>query len=329
VGQAISLKGVENVLSAYRAAGSPKWALFCGQEIQFPYNGDSMEEGEQELLQFLTLLEAGGSKAVYTLKVYYDDVKQIDKKTPNKGAVPFVLNDEPQYRTGKDGNVIITAPNQQPQGMGMNNLWQENKELRAKIDELKDQIYKLQLAQIQKDVSHQIAGLNKADDMPWWEKGFTFIDKLTDKPDAMAKITDIFRNITGQPPARNWDPPARETRINVNHQMSGVSPEAAAPPVEPEPEENGEIFMREMLTPTEWNQRNRMDIILEKLRALEAHEIEAGTTATEESQLMKMQEACLESIAETVGDAVLTLMLLRVQAMTKKEREQLLNHMMT
>jgi len=85
----VQLRGKEPVLKAYTARGVDFWAIFCKKDLIVK------GQGEQDLEQFLDMLESNESGAQYKLKVYEDvtDLKQIKEKTEADGSITFVLKE--------------------------------------------------------------------------------------------------------------------------------------------------------------------------------------------------------------------------------------------
>lgn len=84
---AVQFRGTESTVNAYGLNKTPAWALKNGNQLLFSYAGVSMDEGADELREFLELLEKGGSEAKYTLCVY-------ELKTGEK-----ILSNTPYYRS--------------------------------------------------------------------------------------------------------------------------------------------------------------------------------------------------------------------------------------
>lgn len=84
----IDFRGLESVLSAYKAKAIDTWGVFN--------RGNFMQSGsdEQSLSDYLTLMESQGSRTVYTLKVYRNETAEdVTDKTPNNGSFSFDFND--------------------------------------------------------------------------------------------------------------------------------------------------------------------------------------------------------------------------------------------
>jgi hypothetical protein len=74
----------------------PAWAICNGKDIMFASEDTDMAEGEASLSEALEMLKRGGSKGIFTLRVYELEGKaKILSNTPYPRAIPFtVFNDE-------------------------------------------------------------------------------------------------------------------------------------------------------------------------------------------------------------------------------------------
>src|SRR5262249_34048533 len=87
---AVQFYGIDPVVEAYLNKRTPAFALWCGKELQFRYDGTesedvngvpSMEEGAQLLRAYLEAIYPG-STALYTLKTY-DEIPPGTKIRPS------------------------------------------------------------------------------------------------------------------------------------------------------------------------------------------------------------------------------------------------------
>ncbi len=89
----------ETVLSAYLNRNCAAWSIWQGKQFMFKYDGNTVEEGQAQLIEILGVLSES-SNAIYTLKVYEDlDGKKIKENTPCDGSFNFKLNMESQMIT--------------------------------------------------------------------------------------------------------------------------------------------------------------------------------------------------------------------------------------
>ena len=91
----VQLEGIEAVVTAYASRKIPCFAILQGRNLNFSYDGDSLEEGVEMLEQWLTAIQK--SKATYTIKfIKHSDIKgEIRANTPDVGALNFRLNLDP------------------------------------------------------------------------------------------------------------------------------------------------------------------------------------------------------------------------------------------
>ncbi len=102
----VQFKGIENIMTAYDNMEIPAFSIWCGKEMNFKYEGDSMDEGTKTLFDYLELLRMQGSWAIYSLKVYEDFSGKITNKTPYDGSFNFQLNTSPNYIDGQAGGQL-------------------------------------------------------------------------------------------------------------------------------------------------------------------------------------------------------------------------------
>lgn len=95
----IQFKGIDSVVAAYENRDVPAWSLWQGKQFIFKYEGNSIDEGSQQLTEYLNML-AQSTNAIYTLKVY-EDVPggKIKSNTPDDGSFNFKINADSQEIT--------------------------------------------------------------------------------------------------------------------------------------------------------------------------------------------------------------------------------------
>jgi hypothetical protein len=92
---AMVFRGCGQVLSAYAANDMPSWAICNGKDIMFASEESDMAEGEASLREALDMIKKGGSKAIFTLRVYELEGKmKILSNTPYPRAIPFTVFDD-------------------------------------------------------------------------------------------------------------------------------------------------------------------------------------------------------------------------------------------
>lgn len=100
---AVHFKGRDQVLSAYEANGIGPWALMSGKNILAQFREDDTVQGAALLEEWISRLYAGGSTALYQLRIYEDPLKgAITNTTPFNYSFQFRLieNEETGYSRG-------------------------------------------------------------------------------------------------------------------------------------------------------------------------------------------------------------------------------------
>lgn len=94
IGNAPQFKGVEAVVEGYINADIPAFAVCYAKDINFRYQGDSIEEGAELLRAWLLKLKEFESRAIYQLRLYEDlNGKAIRSNTAYDMAFKFVVNE--------------------------------------------------------------------------------------------------------------------------------------------------------------------------------------------------------------------------------------------
>ena len=113
----VAFRGSKQVVEAYEANDIAPWAICCGKDIMFAYEGVSIEEGGSMLMEILKRMQAGSSSAGYMLRTYELDGKaKILSNTPYSRSFTFKLYDEDEeyspfeagrrhYRKEADGQI--------------------------------------------------------------------------------------------------------------------------------------------------------------------------------------------------------------------------------
>jgi hypothetical protein len=92
---AMVFRGSGQVLGAYVANDMPSWAICNGKDVMFASEESDLTEGEASLRDCLELIKKGGSKAIFTLRVYEFEAKcKILSNTPFSRAIPFTVFDD-------------------------------------------------------------------------------------------------------------------------------------------------------------------------------------------------------------------------------------------
>jgi hypothetical protein len=99
----VQFKGMDHVISAFKYRAVEAWSLWQGK--QFIHKGI----GTDELHTFLSMLQQGGSNAIYTLKVYEEitDASDIKDNTSCDGSFNFNLwSPEMLPATGYNNQIV-------------------------------------------------------------------------------------------------------------------------------------------------------------------------------------------------------------------------------
>jgi hypothetical protein len=94
-------RGLNAVIRAYESNAVSPFAILCGKQFLFHYEGADIEEGKQVLKGWIELMGSGNedATATYTLRVY-DDLKKNEKIRINReysGSFNFKLFDYTAY----------------------------------------------------------------------------------------------------------------------------------------------------------------------------------------------------------------------------------------
>jgi hypothetical protein len=92
----VAFRGTPAVVGAYEANDMTGWAIVCGKDIMFAYEGESVEDGAEMLREVLTNMSKGSSTAAYSLRCYKLTGKQLEitSATAYHRAFPFKLYEE-------------------------------------------------------------------------------------------------------------------------------------------------------------------------------------------------------------------------------------------
>jgi hypothetical protein len=88
--KSVQFYGAKNVIKAFEYKEMPNWALFQDKALLHVCEGEGLEESGRSLEEFLSMIAAGNS-AIYTLKVYKEDISDITEKTAANGSFNFRL----------------------------------------------------------------------------------------------------------------------------------------------------------------------------------------------------------------------------------------------
>lgn len=141
VGKGVQFSGADQVLNAYRSRELAPFALWCGKQFLFTYEGENLDEGEADLRTWLDNLK--DSAATYTLTVYRsvpDD--GITAQTPFHGSFNFKLLEKPLNYLGEAYG--IAGGNWKHLAEELQAYKAENADLRAQVAELEAELQELE-----------------------------------------------------------------------------------------------------------------------------------------------------------------------------------------
>jgi hypothetical protein len=129
----IEHRNQEGIIGAFESSGMEKFAIWQGTVPVMVYDekDPDYEEGNttiasDKLASWLNFIEQGGTTAIYTLRVYPTDTKNISNKTAYRAATRFQLNQAQgaEYKNTPDGRVMVIRDNNRPavSNTGGNNL---------------------------------------------------------------------------------------------------------------------------------------------------------------------------------------------------------------
>lgn len=163
----IQFRGIAKTVEAYRYKDIPAFSIWQGKAMIHKFEGDDIEEGAENLQQFLTLM-TNESNSVYTLRVY-EGVEKIKSNTPDDGSFHFVFKDEEQYQESK---LLYSS---------------RNAELMQKIENLEKQISEMNQDDAEDDDDDE-------PEQPAWMRGVEQIGKAMENP-MIAQLVGKFLNI--------------------------------------------------------------------------------------------------------------------------------------
>lgn len=338
----------ESVEGAYELINKPNWAIFAGKEIIIAYDENDPVRGAEMLNDYLSLLEQGQSTQIYTLKIFAENAIINQKSKDNIASTNFMLNNNSALRKMPDGTVIIDdrRSNEKISGTslpGYSLLQNEVATLRRELEIEREKRHIAELKNLEDRFTAQIAGLSK-EEKPWYDRVIDSFEKIIDNPEKIENMKSFFSKSS----KREWIQPAAapaQVRISpvsgTNAKEPVAHPATEPPPVavkvaeieEKEvPEETIDpILVNNILSPEEraLPSDKRNELVLAKMEAMNAEELANPTTddGEEVSELIEIQNQCVESLEGRIGRPVLTTMLLAVQALNDKDLRKLLDHL--
>ena len=100
--KAVQFRDVDSVVQMYINMKVPAFGVKQNSALNFKYQGDDLEEGGQQLRNFLDMLQDSESAAIYTLAIYEQPGDRITEKTPVDLSWNFRLRDAPAGMAGME-----------------------------------------------------------------------------------------------------------------------------------------------------------------------------------------------------------------------------------
>lgn len=194
----IEHRNPETLMSSFDNFGLGKWAIYSGTDQAICYDGEDIDAGKERLENQLAAIEQSGTNTVYALRVYADDIKDINKKTPFKGSTTFMFGGAP-VKT-ENGIMILDR-----QGAAAN--YRESRVdpamqsqlslLQEQLEDEREKRHKAELESLRTDFKHQIAGLSdsQVDEKSTVDK---VIGLLSEKPEMAKDVITAAINGIGE-----------------------------------------------------------------------------------------------------------------------------------
>lgn len=331
----IEHRSVDSVMQAYDYFEKPNFAIYQGKDQRTYYDGGNQDEGAEKLREWLTMIEANGTGAVYTLKVYKEAEKDITAKAAPSGSTTFLLSATTPVTRREDGTIIIDRT-QQPQNTGGGNaaILSRIESLEKTNRELQDKLHQEQLKAMEQNFKHQIAGLQVQ------EKEQTPIERigeaLLNKPDNVDKLINIFGRLADgimnglfaknnyiQPPAPvannsiQGTEKANTMHIEEDEEETGQDELEEDEPGDEIPVDAEGALINTFLTEDEKKLKKSAQgkLMIERLSALD------------QDNLDTVHMCCIEVLEARISAVTLARMLITVASLDNEDLNKLLNHL--
>jgi len=327
----IEHRDIESLLSAFDFFNTDSWAIYMGRDQRTAFSGQSKDEAEDKLQDYLKMIEQSGNSAVYTLRVYPEGTKNISTKTPSNGSTTFMLNPATGVTRTENGTVIIDRT--QGKGVGdtgnnmmFNILMQRLDKTESQLEQVRKENFLLQMKILDDKVSHAIAGTQEKE-KTWWEQMIEMFDK---NPNMVGNIINPVKDAI-----KEFIPGKGKDYIiqNTTQPVAGTTAKEEPKPAEKNEDMNTEetnVDIEDGFAPDANGERHH-PFIKEEERKLSEKEREKLAAerlkACNEEQMHDVQTACLDSIENRIGTETLTRMLIAVAMMNDKNINKLLNHL--
>lgn len=202
----IEHRTAEGVLGAFESSGMTKCAIWQGTIPVMVYDEkhpDFVEQSPQaaadQLTTWLNHIEDGGTSAIYTLRVYPDETKNITNKTGYRAATRFQLNaaQGADYKQTPDGRVMVIRDSNRGVGStggGNNGMFQQLIDQNRQMMELFTKAMQQQQdTKLDKLIGYLEEKANKPPEDTPLDKAMQIGQMIIDKPDIIDRIGYIFR----------------------------------------------------------------------------------------------------------------------------------------
>lgn len=168
MGVSVQFVGITEVMKAFDNMKCVKWSVCQGKALNFSYSGNDLEEGRDDLEEWLKMIGNRTTQAIYTLK-FYEGHKEgrITAATPETTSFNFRLCDELEEGNRRPGYPVRYNPAEFT-------LLEEVRELKQEIKTLRS------------DQEKQPAAVGSA------EEPLEFWEKILDHPIAIAAIGKVL-----------------------------------------------------------------------------------------------------------------------------------------
>ncbi len=333
----------EGVLGAFEASGMTKFVIWQGNEPIMVYDEQDPDfeannngAASDKLSQYLNFIQSTGTSAIYKLRVYTDDVKSINAKTPPRAVTRFQLSptDIAEYKQTPDGKMMLIRQQPAPGGNNtalthrLDNLEQTNRELLERL-------HQAEIKRVEQNFQHQIAGLTQQQqDAPdvWTRIGESLLEKPDNLDKALGHLKDIigmalnaFRPnknfITNQPPAPAPSP------VSVN----GTNVKEPVKPQEHEEEHEDPEQPETLQVPLTEEGAYINPFLDEQQRALKKSKrfplMQEALSKLTPEELDEQQMICVEILENRITPVMLTHLLIEVACMDNDDLNSVINNL--
>lgn len=225
----IDYREIEPLIEAFESYGKPNWSLWTGKTLKVAYDSGDLTEGANELQKHLYQIKNSRTGAVYTLKVYPENVTNVRNDSGYAGSMNFMLNSDMPVMTNQMGAVVIDRQTAQQSNSPLYPLVKEINEkvtnLERSNEELRNQLMQAKLDAMQEKFQAQIAGIAQQNNTPdTKEQIFGLAKEAIEKPDFLNAIFSGLERIIDKFVSKKDTPPAHyQPAINGTNNSQNMS----------------------------------------------------------------------------------------------------------